>query len=84
MIEIDDTPPPRDPKTGIRDEIFDRLKFGQCLKVPPEEVTSVAAALRRWARRNRITDYRIRSARDMPDGFGRVWLLRAPDSDDAG
>lgn len=81
MFEIDDTPyvGRKERHTGRYDATFDSMKFGQCVRVKPEEVTRVSAAMRYWIKKHDIKDAAVREAKNMPDGYGRVWLLSTRD-----
>lgn len=64
--------------TGKYKPFFEKLKPGQCLRVPSESVGSVANALRKWMMlRNQAPKGRIQSVVSYPGdkGHGRVWLM---------
>jgi hypothetical protein len=56
-------------------EIFNRLKFGDCLKCAPNEVAQIANSLRKWLSVNEKPG-QVRTVRHYPsDNRGRVWLM---------
>ena len=73
-----------DEYTGVRaspegkyDELFSRLKAGQCVKCEPGETQPVRNALLKWLQnKGKETKFEVRTmTRYHTDGRGRVWLL---------
>lgn len=62
---------------GKYDEMFAKLKPGQCIKCKPDESQKLAHAMRGWAQDHAKTCV-VRSISDYGDGMGRVWLIAGP------
>lgn len=79
MLEIDNTPFPASRLVASKyDETFAKMRPGQCVKVTTDSVGRVANSMRKWLEKNGKQDAcRVRTARKMPDGFGRVWMMPA-------
>jgi len=78
-IEITDEPVQKSrPVTGGKYQtLFQKLKPGQCLKVPPPHVGSIQNALRKYLKQNQI-ELPVRTVKNYGDGLGRVWLIELP------
>lgn len=55
-------------------DLFDRLKCGQCLKVKPIDAPKVANAMRDWIKAGNRGG-KVSHVSDYGDGMGRVWWL---------
>ena len=69
------TPTPNRPR-GEFDELFARLEYDERIKCPPEYVSTIRKALRRWIKANKVKGV-IRSTEHHTDGRGGVWLREA-------
>ena len=59
------------------DPIFDKLKYGQCVKTEVGRADKVAQALRTYLKRKQKSGA-VKAMSDYGDGQGRVWLLPKP------
>lgn len=62
---------------GKYDKIFSSMKHGQALKVAPDRVGRVSAAMRAWGRKTKA-NIKVKSCQfyeNAPDG-GRVWMFK--------
>ena len=77
---VDEAPPKVRTLQGSRyDALFaEHLKTGKPIKAPSDHTPGVAAMLRHWLQRKRITGYAVRSASyaNLDDKTGRVWLIK--------
>lgn len=63
--------------TGSKyEEVFTKLKPGQCVVCSPDDTNRISAALRKY-HENRNAHPIVRSIAKCEDGKGRVWLIRA-------
>lgn len=72
----DPLPRGRAPNLNKYDKLFEKMTFGDCLKVPTKNVSRVGAALRNWVKKNNRRGI-VRSCMRYMDEkeTGRVWLL---------
>jgi hypothetical protein len=73
----DDPIPEKRVVVGLKYEsVFLKMRAGQCIKCPTENVGQISGALRKHVERHALKDHIVRS---MPNyegtGVGRVWLL---------
>lgn len=79
--EIADDPLPtgRITTDGKYKAVFESLKPGQCVKVPPDQVNRIANAMRKHIEQfSDKTRFVTRSVKNYGDGLGRVWLIELP------
>lgn len=81
-LEISDDPvPTKRQLPSQHDDIFAKMKPGQCIKVEAEYTGTVGNALRNWIRRNKKKGLTVKSVRLYPgckEKLGRVWLIEKP------
>lgn len=73
----DPLPVSRSAPDGKYTELFSKLQYGQCLRVPPGSAPRIATALKHYLRKNR-SNATVRSVLRYDgdsEGFGRVWLI---------
>ena len=62
---------------GKYDNLLKKIKVGQCIKCPTDDVAKVCGAMRKLVSTHNIKGS-VRSMTDYGDGFGRVWLVAQP------
>lgn len=55
---------------------FATMEFGDAVKCRPDEVASIASALRRFIVDNKLVAH-VKSVSDYGDKMGRVWMLKS-------
>lgn len=56
------------------EQTFRAMRLGQGIKCAPNEVSSIASAMRRFIERTGVNAY-VKTAPDYGDGMGRVWMM---------
>lgn len=76
-LEIADDPlPSHRASPGHKyDDLFDRLKYGQCVKTEAGRADKVGQALRTYLKR-KAKKGAVKIMSDYGDGKGRVWLIQ--------
>lgn len=78
-ITSDPLPVSRTLPDGKYKAVFESLKPGQCVKVPPDQVSRIANAMRKHIGQfSDKTRFVVRSIKNYGDGMGRVWLIELP------
>ena len=74
LVICNDPLPERRIQSTKYDEVFNKLKVGQCIKCKPHEANRLASALKKWLTvRNRSDE--VKSCTNYGDGMGRVFLV---------
>ena len=75
-ITSDPLPVGRASPDGKYKDAFAKLKPGQCIKVPPDKVSLIQGALRKYiANHLDESKFTVRTIKNYGDGMGRVWLI---------
>jgi hypothetical protein len=75
-IANDPLPPTRTPPMSKYEEVFSKLKPGQCLICEPDHASRIRAALDKWLKNRMKTGFQTKAHSHYPtDRKGRVWLL---------
>jgi hypothetical protein len=75
VIASDPLPTGKLKATGKYEDIFGKIKYGQCVICEPDDVIRVSKAMRVWLEKNYMKGH-VRSATNYEkDGKGRVWLM---------
>jgi hypothetical protein len=73
-ITTDPLPASRINQDGKYTAVLEKLKPGQCVKLPPDQVQKVAKALSKHCQKSNVKNVVVKSCKHYGDGMGRVWL----------
>lgn len=81
-VDVDALKIANDPMTGRKltaapkyEQIFSKLKAGQCIVCQPGEAAKISHALNNWLKNQNKTNVVRSCNRYEKDGLGRVWLF---------
>lgn len=69
-------------RNGKYDSMFAQLKVGSCIATERHEAESVACALRKWLKREKIAGMKLLKHSRCNDGKARIWLLKDDSNDE--